>query len=95
MLGHERRPVLLSCVDPTEEEVVVTIGNSLGLEEEVLGSFFIELGSSTGAKRHVNNVEVSVLGILDPVSELVPLDGVYRPVPGVLGLYYIQLSFKT
>jgi len=81
---EERRPVVEGGIDPSEEEVVVSIWVAFSGEEELLSSSLVELCSGSSIEWHVDYVEVNILSHLDPVSELVSLDVVHRPVPGIL-----------
>lgn len=95
MLGQQRRPVVLGSVDPTVQEVVVTIRKTLGFEKEILSFFFIELGSCLSAETVVCDVEVSVICILQPVSPFGSLETVGWPIPGVLRLDDIEFAIKA
>ena len=82
--GKQRRPVVNSCVDPAEQEVVVSIWKTVGSPEEFLGSGFIELSTSLITQGHVRNVEVGIPSPDLPVRPLVSLDALVGPVPPVL-----------
>ena len=43
LLGKQRRPVVLSCINPAVDEVVESIRQSVGLPEEVLSSLLVKL----------------------------------------------------
>ena len=81
---EERWPVVHCGVDPAKEEVVVTVGKPLSLPEELLSRGLVETGSSFLGKRHVRNMEISVSCPLLPVSPVVALDTLVRPVPSIL-----------
>jgi hypothetical protein len=93
--GEERGPVVKGGIDPSEEEVVVAIGEALSLKEEFLSSCLIEEGACLGAQGHVGDVEVSVLGPLDPVGPLVALNSMVGPVPAILRLDEPQFTIKS
>lgn len=88
-------PVVLWCIYPTEEEVIVAVWGALLGEEVLLSSSLIELGSNVFSQWQVGDVEVGVLGILEPVTELVSLDIVYGPVPCVLRFHDVQFPIKS
>jgi len=92
---EEGWPVLFWGIDPSEQEVVITVGETLSLVEEFLSGSFVELGSGGIAQGQVRNVEVGVSGPLDPLTELVSLDSVHWPVPSVLGLYDVEFSVES
>ena len=91
----EGRIVVQGSVNPPEQEVVITIRQPFRLEEELLGSFLVELRSSFSIQRHVAHMEVRVSGIFNPVLELIPLDSLDRPVPGILTLDDIEFSIES
>jgi len=45
LVGKERRPVVSGSVDPAEQKVVVTIGESFSLVEEFLGSGLVKFSA--------------------------------------------------
>ena len=82
--GKQRRPVVNSCVDPAEQEVVVSIWKAVSSPEEFLSSGFIELSTSLMTQGHVRNVEVGISSPDLPVGPLVSLDALVGPVPPIL-----------
>jgi hypothetical protein len=88
-IGNKRRPVVVGSIDPTEEEVVIPVGESLSGKEEFLSSSLVESSSGLWAQREMHDVLISILAVLDPVGVLGSLDTLVRPVPAALALYYI------
>jgi hypothetical protein len=91
---EERRPVLGGGVDPSHQEVVVTIGESFALEVEFNSSSFVELSSGFSTEGQVSDVEVSILGEFHPLGVLSLLDAVGGPVPSVLTFDDVEFSFN-
>ena len=92
---EERRPVFDWGVDPSEQEVVVTVGETFGSEEELLSCSLVELCASLSAEGHVGDVEVSISCPLLPVRPLVALNAMVRPVPSVLRFDNIEFTIKA
>jgi len=65
------------------------------LEEEILSSFLVELGSEFWFQGHPRNVEVSILCILDPISPLVSLDTVNGPIPSILTFNDVEFAIES
>ena len=80
----ERGQVVLRGINPTEKEVVITVGEAFSHFEEFNSSCFVELSSCFSAQGHVNNIEVGVAGPLNPLLERSLLDSSLRPVPSTL-----------
>lgn len=78
------RQVLVFSIDPTEQEIVVTIWHTFNGLEPFDGSGVVELSSDFLSQGQVSNIETSVLGVLLPVLPAVSLDFLLRPVPGIL-----------
>lgn len=45
LLGEKRRPVIVGSVNPTVKEVVVTIGETLSVKEELVGFLLVKDGT--------------------------------------------------
>ena len=95
MLAKKRRPVIFSGIDPTVKEVVVTIRESDGVIEEVIGGLLVELGTRLFAQTMPGDMEVSILGPLDPVFPLSSLETMSWPVPGILGFDDVELTIEA
>ena len=68
LTGEQRRPVVISGVNPAVEEVMVAIRKAHSVIEEVIGCFFIELGTSLSIQGVVSHVEAGIFSLLDPVG---------------------------
>ena len=95
LTGEQRRPVVISGVNPAVKEVMVAIRKAYSVIEEVIGCFFIELGTSLSIQGVVSHVEAGILSLLDPVGPLGSLKAVSWPVPSILGLNDVKLSIKA
>jgi len=95
LVGYNWRPVVSGCVDPSEQEVVVSIRKSFSFVEEWLGGCLVEFGAHLIAQWHPGHMEVSIFCLLNPFSPLGLLETVGRPVPGILGLNDIKLTIET
>lgn len=73
---------------------MITIRKTFSLVEKFLRSGFVEFSAHLITEGHPSHVEVSILGILDPVSPLSLLKAVGRPVPSVLGFDNVELTVK-
>ena len=93
--SKNRRPVVVSGVNPTVEEVVVAVGKALSFIEEVVGFLLIEFGAGIVVKAVPSDMEVSVLGVLNPVSPLGALETVSGPVPSILRLDNVKLTIEA
>jgi len=83
-LGENRRPVVVSRVDPAVKEVMVSIGKTFSLMEEVICLFLVKFSALLSIERMVSHIEIGFFGLLNPVCPLGALETVRRPVPGVL-----------
>lgn len=92
---EERRPVVDSGINPSEEEVVITIRETVSFPEELLSSCLIEFCTSLWAKRHVNHVEVGITSPDFPVGPLVSLNSLVGPVPSILGFDDIEFTIES
>ena len=95
LLGKERRPVVFSSINPSEEEVVISVRSAFCFKEEFLGSSLIKFSSRFCTQGHMNNMEISVFSILNPVAEFVSLNVMYRPVPCVLAFNNVKFSVES
>ena len=87
---QQGRVAFVWSVDPTEEEVVVAVGQTLdGLEEFNCGSF-IEDGSVFRCQGKHCDIEPGISCPLNPLREIVSLDTMFGPIPSIL-----QFSLKT
>lgn len=95
VLRNDGRPVVLWCVDPTVKEVVVTVGETLSLEEEFLSGLLVKLGARRSIEGQPGNVEASILSLLHPVGIEGSLEVGSWPVPDILALNDVQLSIEA
>lgn len=79
LFWQKRRPVIICCVDPAVQEVMVAVWEALCLEEEVVCCFLVELSALFSGKRQPCDMEIRVFSLFDPVGPLGPLDSSYRP----------------
>ena len=95
LVGEEGRPVVVGSVNPAVEEIVVSVGKSLGFEEPLLGCLLVKNGSSFGVKRIPSNVETSLFSLFDPIGPFCALNAMCGPVPTILALANVKLAVKT
>jgi len=86
---------LLGSVDPGVKEVVVAIWKAFSAPEELTGSSLVELSSLLVRERHVYHVEVTIFSVSNPLRELVSLNSMNWPVPGILRLDNIEAVIKS
>lgn len=86
------REILRFSVDPTEEEVVVAVGNVFNSFEPFESSGIVEFLADFLSQGQQGNVEASIQGVLLPVTPLVSLDVLLRPVPSILTLHGVFLA---
>lgn len=89
------RPVVIWCIDPAVQEVVIAIRKSLNFMEVLNGCSFVEFFSHLLAKRQMSHMKIAVLGILHPLFEKCTLNAMNRPVPRVLTLNNVQIAFHS
>lgn len=66
--GRENgRQIVAGCVDPSKEEVVVSVREAFSGEVELLCSSFIEFSSRLRAEWHVRHMEIGILSPLGPL----------------------------
>lgn len=63
---------------------MVAVGETLSLPEEVDSLLIVEVVTDLFSQRQMNNVEISILGLLHPNIELGALKVDGRPVPSGL-----------
>ncbi len=93
--GEQRRPVIIGGVDPTVEEVMVSIGKTLSVEEKVIGCLLVKDLARGGAQRMPLDMEIGMLSILDPILPEGSLKTVSGPVPGILRLNNVELAIEA
>ena len=74
---------------------MVAIRKAYSVIEEVIGCFFIELGTSLSIQGVVSHVEAGILSLLNPVGPFGSLKAVSWPVPSILGLNDVKLSIEA
>jgi len=82
--------VVILGVDPSVQEVVVTVWKAFMGLEPLSGGFNVELGSGSFAKWQPNDIEASILSLLDPGLERSSLDSSSWPIPSVLRLDNVE-----
>jgi hypothetical protein len=92
---NKRRPIAICGINPSEEEVVISVGKVGGWPEELLSSSLVELGSYLWAKGEVNNVLISIFALLNPFRELCSLDSLIWPIPFTLTLNNVKFTIKS
>jgi len=92
---HERRIVAFRSINPSEEEVVISIWETFMCEVEFNSCSFVELGTSIFTEWQPANVEISVLCPLDPLSVKSLLDTVIGPIPSILTFNDIEFPFDS
>lgn len=79
-------------VDPSEEEVVVSVWHAFDGFEPFVDGGLVELSSDLLLKRKCDDVEASVSCPLNPCFEWVDLDTSTRPVPSALAFHNVELA---
>lgn len=74
---------------------MIAVGETFRSEKEFVSGFLVELSASTVAKGHPCNVEVGILGVLDPLGPGGALEAVGGPVPSILRLANVELAVKA
>jgi len=80
VIRRQTREIISGRVDPSEQEVVITIGQSLDREEKFVGSGLIECSPLLCVQGNPIDQEISSLSLFDPLSVRGSLDSISRPV---------------
>ena len=81
---QQRGVALIWSVNPTEQEVMVTIGQAFDSLEPLIGSSLVENGSILRCQWENSHIESSVSSPLSPLREIVSLDTMFWPIPSIL-----------
>lgn len=82
-------------IDPSEEEVVETVGHAFHGLEPISSSGGVELLGILLFQGEPGDVVVSIMSVLHPFRELVSLDTLLRPVSSIVGLNDVEFTVDT
>jgi len=86
------REIILSSVQPSEDEVVVSIWFTFHSSEPLLCSTLVPLCLRFCTQGEDSHHKTSINGILLPLLPCVSLNTLLRPIPSILGLHHLHLT---